>query len=187
MVLWSFLTQSLSAGSTAIVDGGAIAGKVYFPRSILPAVPVLANTISLCIAEATLLVLMPLFDVPFRMTLVLLPVAMALTAVVAALLAEPLSLLHVYFRDVRYVVQAGLMVALYASPVIYPLEASKGLRPLLLANPVSGPLQLARFAIFGKADALAGSLLVTTAWVLALSAGTLMAFRRHERIAMDRL
>lgn len=187
MVLWSFLTQSLSAGSTAIVDGGAIAGKVYFPRSILPAVPVLANTISLAIAQTTVLVLMPVFDVPFRSTLLLLPVAMALTALVATLLAEPLSLLHVYFRDVRYVVQAGLMVALYASPVIYPLDAAKGLRPLLLANPVSGPLQLARFAIFGEADALATSLAVTAAWSVVLAAAALAAFRRHERIAMDRL
>ena len=187
MVLWSFLTQSLSAGSTSIVDGGAIAGKVYFPRSILPAVPVLANVPSLCIAQGSVLGLMAVFGVPFRVSLLLLPVAMALTAAVATLLAEPLALLHVYFRDVRYVVQAALMVALYASPVIYPLEAAEGLRPLLLANPVTGPLQLARFAVFGEADALGTALAVTAAWVAVLAVGTLLAFRRHERIAVDRL
>jgi len=187
MVLWSFLTQSLSAGATAIVDGGAVAGKVYFPRSILPAVPVLANLVSLAIAQASVLLLMAVFDVAWSATLLLLPVAMALTALVAVLLAEPLALLHVYFRDVRYVVQAGLMVALYASPVLYPLDAAAGLRPLLLANPVSGPLQLARFAIFGEADAIGAALATTAAWVLALSVVTALAYRRHERVAVDRL
>src|SRR5436305_10109124 len=38
MVTWSYFTQSLSASSTSIVDGAAIAGKVYFPRLLLPAV-----------------------------------------------------------------------------------------------------------------------------------------------------
>jgi lipopolysaccharide transport system permease protein len=187
MVLWSFFSQSLGVSSTSIVDGGAIAGKVYFPRSILPAVPVLANLPSLCIAQCTVLALMGLFDVDYRATLLLLPVAMVLTAAVTTMLAEPIALLHVYFRDVRYVVQAGLLVALYASPVIYPLDAAGSLRPVLLVNPMTGPLQLARFAVFGSADALGAALMVTAVWLLGLAVVTVLAFRRHERIAMDRL
>ena len=187
MVLWSFFSQSLGVSSTSIVDGGAIAGKVYFPRSILPAVPVLANLVSLGIAQCTVLALMGVFGVPYRATLLLLPVAMLLTTAVTTMLAEPIALLHVYFRDVRYVVQAGLMVALYASPVIYPLAAAGSLRPVLMVNPMTGPLQLARFAIFGSADSLAAALLVTAVWILGLTIVTVLAFRRHERIAMDRL
>jgi lipopolysaccharide transport system permease protein len=187
MVMWSFFTQSLTAGSTSIVDGGAIAGKVYFPRSILPAVPVLANTVSLAIAQGTVLGLMLLFGVSFGVTLLLLPVAMVLTAAVATILAEPLALLHVYFRDVRYVVQAGLLIALYASPVIYPLDAAGDLRPVLLVNPMTGALQLTRFAVFGEADALGPTVAVSVAWIIGLGAAALLAFRRHERIAMDRL
>jgi ABC-type polysaccharide/polyol phosphate export permease len=79
------------------------------------------------------------------------------------------------------------MVALYASPVIYPLAAAGSLRPVLMVNPMTGPLQLARFAIFGSADSLAAALLVTAVWVLGLTVVTVLAFRRHERIAMDRL
>jgi len=187
MVLWSFFAQSLGVSSTSIVDGGAIAGKVYFPRSILPAVPVLANLVSLAIAQCTVLALMGVFGVPYRATLLLLPAAMVLTTAVTTMLAEPIALLHVYFRDVRYVVQAGLMVALYASPVIYPLDAAGSLRPLLLANPMTGPLQLARFAIFGEADAVGTALAVTGVWILGLTVATILAFRRHERVAMDRL
>lgn len=187
MVLWSYFTQSLLAGSTSIVDGGAIAGKVYFPRLILPAVPVLANAISFAISAVSLVVLMAVFDVPYRGSLLLLPVAMALVAALTTLLASLLTLLHVYFRDVRYAVQATLLVALYASPVIYPLHQADELEPIVLANPVTGPLQLARYAIFGEAERLAIAVAITLAWVAALATGALFAYRRHERIAVDRL
>jgi len=60
-------------------------------------------------------------------------------------------------------------------------------RPLLLANPMTGPLQLARFAIFGEADAVGTALAVTGVWILGLTVATILAFRRHERVAMDRL
>lgn len=187
MVLWSYFTQSLTAGSTAIVDGGAIAGKVYFPRSILPAVPAVANAVSFAISAAMLLGLMVVFDVPFRPTLLLFPVAMVLTAALAALLASLLTLLHVYFRDVRYAVQAALLVAMYASPVIYPLNEAKGLQPILLANPVTGVLQLARFALFGDADRLGVAVTISACWLVSLTIAALFAYRRHERIAVDRL
>jgi lipopolysaccharide transport system permease protein len=187
MVLWSFFTQSLVAGSTAIVDGGAIAGKVYFPRLILPAVPVLANSISFCISAVTLLGLMVVFDVAFRATLLLLPVAMLLIAVLAALLSSLLTLLHVYFRDIRYAVQATLLVALYASPVIYPLQQAHSLQPIVLANPVTGALQLARFALFGEAHRVGLAVSISAAWIAALAVVVLLAYRRHERIAVDRL
>jgi lipopolysaccharide transport system permease protein len=187
MVLWSYFTQSVIAGSTAIVDGASIAGKVYFPRLILPAVPVLANGVSFVISGVTLLGLMAVFGVSYRVELLLLPVGMALTALLAALLASLLTLLHVYFRDVRYMVQAVLLVALYIAPVIYPLAQAKRLQNILLVNPVTGPLQLTRFAIFGEAERLGASLLITAAWIVALTIITLLAYRRHERVAVDRL
>ena len=187
MVLWSYFTQSLTAGATSIVDGGAIASKVYFPRAILPAVPAAANLVSFAISAAMVVVLMAAFGVAFRPTLLLLPVAMALTTVTATLLAAILAVAHVYFRDVRYIVQAVLLVALYAAPVIYPLERAERFEPVLLANPITGPLQLARFAIFGEVARLGPALASTAMWLVTLAAAVLLVYRSHERVAVDRL
>jgi lipopolysaccharide transport system permease protein len=187
MVLWSYFTQSVIAGSTSIVDGASIAGKVFFPRLFLPAVPVLANAVSFTISCTTILGLMVVFGVDFSATLLLLPVAMLLIASLAALFAALLTLLHVYFRDVRYMVQAVLLVALYMAPVVYPLAQAKRLENILIANPVTGILQLMRFAIFGEAERIGVSLLVTVAWMVVLAVLTLLAYRRHERVAVDRL
>lgn len=187
MVLWSYFSQSLVAGSTAIVDGSAIATKVYFPRLILPAVPALTNVVALLIANATVLLLMAVFDQPYLADLVLLPAALGLLFLLVTTLAALLALAHVYFRDIRYLVQALLLVALYATPVIYPLERADRYEGVLLANPVTGVLQLARQAVFGEAHRLGAAVTSTVAWIVGLTVLALLAYRRHERVAVDRL
>jgi ABC-type polysaccharide/polyol phosphate export permease len=187
MVTWSYFSSSLMAGSTSIVDGGAIAGKVYFPRLLLPAVPATANLPTFGASSGVVLLLMAGFGVPYRASLLLLPVAIALVLALAVVLSALVSLAHVYSRDVRYIVQATLLVALYATPVIYPLERAGGLRPLIIANPMTGAVQLVRFAIFGEADLVGVAIVVTLTWLVALVVATLLAYRRHERIAVDRL
>jgi ABC-type polysaccharide/polyol phosphate export permease len=98
------------------------------------------------------------------------------------------SVAHVYFRDVRYIVQAILIMAFYATPVIYPLDRPSGfLRSLITANPMSGPIQLTHFAVFGHAPSLAPALAWTAGALVVLVAVTLAAYRRYERVACDRL
>ena len=98
------------------------------------------------------------------------------------------ALLHVYFRDVRYLVSALLLVLFYATPVIYPLSFTHGvLRTVVLLNPGTGVVQLTRFAVYGNAEGIGKSLISTAVWIVVLTATALLAFRRHERVAVDRL
>jgi ABC-type polysaccharide/polyol phosphate export permease len=119
--------------------------------------------------------------------LVLLPVAMALAFVLVTLLSALTALLHVWFRDVRYVITALLLVAFYATPVIYPLSLAKGLKPFVVANPATGVLELSRWCVFGRADSLLPSLAVTVGTVVVLAVATVLAYSRLERTACDRL
>jgi lipopolysaccharide transport system permease protein len=187
-VLWAYFSASLTTGSTTLVDQGGIASKVYFPRLILSATSPLANAVSFVISMAVALILMPFFGVSFHPEIAWLLVAMVLVFVEVVLFSAICSIAHVYFRDVRYGVAAILMVAMYATPIIYPLDKPHGwLRALITANPMSGPAQLTHFAVFGHAPSLALSLIWTAAWVAALIVGTLLAYRRYERVACDRL
>jgi lipopolysaccharide transport system permease protein len=188
MNAWAFISTSWSSGATSIVDGSPIASRVYFPRMLLPAVPAVANLPALAISNAVALLAMPLFGVSFTFTVLLLPVAMLIETVFVISLSAVTTLMHVYFRDVRYLVAALLMVAFYATPVIYPLTLVHGLlRDVVLANPATGIVQLARFSVFGTADDLLLALLSTLLWTAGLAYLAVRSFGRHERIAVDRL
>lgn len=185
---WAYLSSSWTMGSTAIVDGAAIASRVYFPRLLLPAVGPAANLVGYVVGNLVLIALMAISGVPFAVTLLLLPVAMTLAAVFVTLISAVTAVLHVYFRDVRYVVSALLLVLFYATPIIYPLSFVHGLlRLAVLVNPATGIVQLSRFAVFGAADDLGVALPVTLVWVVALTFASTLVYRRYERVAVDRV
>lgn len=188
MTTWSYVQSSLSTGSSSIVEFGGVAGRVYFPRLYVAAVPALANFVGFAISMAVSLLVGALLGVPYGPTLLLLPVAMLLAAALVVVAAQLFSLLHVYFRDMRYIVTATLMLLFYATPVIYPLSLAGPLRPFVTANPWTGVLQLARYCVFGRVDGgLWPALGVTGLWGAVLLLLVLVAYRRHDRIACDRL
>ncbi len=184
---WSFFNGSLASGSTSIVDQSGIASKLYFPRLILPAVPATANAFSFAISTAVALVVTLAYGLIPGPHLLLLPVAMLVLALLAYFAAASLAVLHVYSRDVRYIVQAGIPILFYATPVIYPPSLVGDYRWLLDLNPATGAVLFFRWTLFGEVEGLGRSLLATFAWLVVLGAVTLRVYRRHERTAVDRL
>lgn len=184
---WAYLNGSVSAASTSIVDGGALATKLYFPRLVLPAVPPTSNLAGYAISMLVGVVVATALTRELQPQLLLLPGAMALAYALAVVVSAAAALLHVFFRDVRYLVTAVLLVAFYGTPVIYPLELAGGLTPFVLANPATGVVQLTRWCVFGEADSLAAAVLWTVGWIAVLTVVVLRSYGRHERIACDRL
>ena len=183
---WAFFANAVSVGSTAIVDGQGLTTKVYFPRLVLPLAAVLANVFGLVPAVAVLAVGAAL-DGSFGPELLLLLPAIALVAVFTAACSAVLSALHVYFRDVRYAVQAALLVWLYVTPVIYPLTAVGGLRRWIELNPLTGIVELFRAATSTADAGWLSSLWSTMAWTLVLLIAALALHRRFDRLFVDLL
>lgn len=186
MATWGYVNAALSAASTSIVDGGALATKVYFPRLVLPSVAPTSGLVGFALSLLIAVVISIALSAP-HWQLVLLPVAMALAFVLVTALSAVTALLHVWFRDVRYLVTALLLIAFYATPVIYPLALAHGLRPFVIANPATGLVQLTRWCVFGRADSLGPSVAVTLAWTVVLLLLAVWSYARHERTACDRL
>ncbi|HEX7355235.1 MAG TPA: hypothetical protein VF288_10435 [Mycobacteriales bacterium] len=191
---YGYLSQSITAACTAIVDNGAIAGRIYFPRLVLPTIAPSANLpgllISLVIAEIIVLAT----GGGLHWTLVLSPLIVVLAWLLATLAAAILTMLHVYSRDVRYVVQAALLILFYATPVIYFLSGTPGVRalparltPYVVANPLTGAVQLSRLALTGQASHVGVAVAVTVAWCVGLAALVTVVYARLERVACDRL
>ena len=191
---YGYVSGSLTAASTSIVDSSSIAGRIYFPRLVLPMVTPLANLPGLAVSSVLALLTALLLGEAPGWWLLLAPTTAALALALVVSAGALLSMLHVYSRDVRYLVQAGTLVLFYATPVIYFLEGKGGIRPLpqgllpyVMANPVTGIVQLNRLALTGHATRVGTAVLVTLGWIVVLTAMTLFAYCRHERVACDRL
>ena len=186
-VAWSTFGAIVSAGSTAIVDGAVLSTKIYFPRVVLPLVTVWTSAYGLVISTVLLLAATLVSGVGLGFRTLLIVPALALTLLLGASFALVLSALHVYFRDVRYLVQAALLVWLYFTPVIYPLGAIGRVRPWIEANPATGVVELYRAATVGADSGMSTPLLWTGGWSIALLVVGLLLHCRYDRVFVDLL
>ena len=191
---FGYFSSSLTVAATSIVDSSGIAGRIYFPRLLLPAVAPTANLPGACVSFVIATVVALGLGRRPGWHLLLLPCAVLLLWLLAVVAGALLTLLHVYSRDVRYLVQAGLIVLFYATPLIYFLPGTPGTRalpqglvPYVLANPATGAVQLMRLDVIGKASDVGPAVAITGAWIVALLVVTVMLYARRERTACDRL
>lgn len=191
VLAWGYFGLTLGIGSTAIVEGSDLADKVWFPRSILVLVPCLANLPGLLVSITIFLISLPLFGEGYGAhTAFLVPAVILLVAFTTAL-SLVLSALHVYFRDVRYLVQAALLVLFYLTPIVYPPLAVGDLAGWLDLNPMTGAVNLFHWAAVGNPDAWADdvtrSIVITVGATVALVVVAMEVHRRHDRLFVDLL
>jgi lipopolysaccharide transport system permease protein len=184
---WSYFSAALNAGSTAIVDGSSLTDKVWFSRAILPTSPVLSNSPGLFVTVTALLAMnVPLGGHFGWFTFSLIP-GIALLLLFVWSLAMVLAALHVYFRDVRFIVQAVLLLWFYVTPLAYPAKALGGLAKYLPYNPMTGILGLFHNAIGVHEPDFTKALIVSVATTVVLLVAAIEVYRRRDRVFVDLL
>jgi homopolymeric O-antigen transport system permease protein len=188
ILVWTFFSACVTGASTSIVDGQGLATKIYFPRAILPLVTVQAGLYGFVPSVAVLIAMALVLGVPLGISLLYLIPGTLLTMLLSASFGLVLSALHVYFRDVRYIVSASIFAWFYATPVLYPLRlAPHLLRRVIELNPATGCVELFRAAL-GAADAgWHTTVLTSLVWTVVLLMAAAVLHRRFDRLFVDPL
>ena len=193
MFAWSFFSSALQAGSSAIVDNSGLCSRIYFPRAVMPIVSVTGNIYNFVVTIGILLVVSTVFQVwPGWHTLLLIPAAMIAIALCIAF-ALVLSAIQVYFRDVRYIVQAAVTAWFYLTPVFYPLEFLRQhnvpdlLRIVVQLNPATGLVELFRKAVYGADPQWGSETLICLGWIAALLVIAVWLHHKYDRLFTDLL
>jgi lipopolysaccharide transport system permease protein len=189
MLAWTYFSAVFATGGTGIVDNADISSRVYFPRALLPLVSVGTNLYGLVITLVILVALCPLFGVSIGLRFLFMVPAIALLVAFTASLSLVTAALHVYFRDVRYIVTASLLLLLYVSPVIYPPGlAPHVLRGLLDVNPLTGILALFHDSTIGTVGGDLGTgVVVSVGWTVGLFGIATWLYSRFDRVFADLL
>jgi lipopolysaccharide transport system permease protein len=188
MTAWVYFTAVLTVGSTAVVDGTDISSRVYFPRILMPLVQVVTGLYGYVITLVITLILCPLLGAGLGTSLVLLVPATFLLIALTTGFCLVASALHVYFRDVRYIVTAAVIVWFYVTPIIYPAsDAPHVLRSFINFNPMTGVVDLFHAGLLGTSENLGFPVLVSCLWTAALLVVGIGLHCRFNRVFADRL
>ena len=127
IIVWNYFSDCVRTTSDAFKKNQNIFGKVYFPRVIVPLSTVLSNLVKFGVQF--FLFLGFLFYYSFQLelpslgfSLLLFPLLVLIAAGLSLGFGMIISSLTTKYRDFTFLVSFGIQLAMYATPVIYPLS-----------------------------------------------------------------
>jgi homopolymeric O-antigen transport system permease protein len=187
MAVWAYVSVAVTSATTSIVDASSLTDKVWFPRAVLAVVPAVSNLVTLAVSVVVVVVAMPLFAEPFTVRLFLLVPAIVLAVTFTGALGLLLGGLYVYFRDLKFMVQAVVLVWLYVTPIAYPPSALGSAGPWLDFNPLTGIVGMFQRAAVDAPVPSTRAVVVSVVATLLLTAVAVTVHRRHDRLFVDML
>lgn len=190
---WNYFSTCLTTTATTFRDNQLLFGKVYFPRIVTPVSIVMSNLIRFAIQFIMFLAFF-LYHLltPEESTLapnlyiLLLPLLVLMQAGLALALGMIITSLTTKYRDLIFLLQFGVQLLMYATPVIYPLSIATGpFRTALLLNPLTSIVEALRYSFLGCGTLSVPGLLYSLAVTVTLLLLGTVIFNRTEKNFMD--
>lgn len=182
---WTFFANAITTSGNSIVNNAHLITKVYFPRLIVPVAAVCAGLVDLAVAFPLLVALMVYYQTGLTPNLLLLPLLVLLTTILAIAVGLWLSAVNVKYRDVKFAIPFLVQIWMYLSPIVYPSSVVPAKwRILYSLNPFVGIIEGFRSALFGRPfdwTSMAVSLVIT----LILLFYSMREFRKMESSFAD--
>ena len=156
VTIWNYFAQTLTSTASVFRDNAAIFGKVYFPRLAMPLSIVISNLVRFAIQFTLFLLIWAYYLVSIptvhpNAVMMLLPVLVALMGLLSLGLGMIFSSLTTKYRDLAILLGFGIQLAMYASPVIYPVSSvPEHYRWLLEMNPITPIIETLRYGFLGS-------------------------------------
>ena len=150
LLIWNFVAGAISHVGNSLLGASYLISKVYFPRLVVPLSNVVTNLVDFGVAALLLVPVMLWYRVMPGAAILLAPLVVAAGDAVALGVGLWIAALNIEYRDIRIVIPWILQIAMYVTPVVYPLSAlPERYRLVATLNPMSGIVEGFRATLFG--------------------------------------
>lgn len=185
LLFWNCFASSLRFAVTSLSSNAVLVTKIYFPREIFPFSAILVSLVDLAVGSTILIGLMIYYQIPPTPMLVWLPVLLLVQVIFTAGIGLVIAMANLFLRDVKYLFEIVLTVWMFATSVIYPLDAVGGtLGSLLRLNPMTPVIDGYRAVLLrGQPPAIAGLAVAACLALVTLAVGWLVFHRSEYQFA----
>ncbi|KQQ10519.1 ABC transporter permease [Rathayibacter sp. Leaf296] len=154
LTIWGLFAEIVSSGTVSILSNGGLIKKVYLPREIFPVATIGSALFNFAVQFLVLIVgAILLGGIDVNWNLLYIPAAIAVVLIYGLALALALSALNVYLRDVQFLVEVGIQIFFWLSPIVYAwafvVESVPGwVAQLYLLNPMTNAVLAFQRAIW---------------------------------------
>jgi len=179
---WTFFGSALSAATSSVGDSAGLIRKVAFPRAMLPLGAVASQFVQFVLMYAVIVAGTSFLSVgPSWALLALLPLlALQLAFTIGMALASATA--YVYFRDTRHLLEVGLQLWFWLTPVVYPLTlVPEAYRRYFLLNPMALVVTSCQRVVLERSLPSAWTFAALAAVACGTAVAGFLIFIRHER------
>jgi len=186
VVPWTFFAAAVTGSTGSLIANSALLTKVYFPRLVMPLAASLGKVVNFVIGLIVLVGLLLWYGITPTLWTLFLPYLIVIMVLAASGVGMWLSALAVQYRDIRQALTIGIQLAMYVSPVIYPVSLIPEKYHLIYAiNPMVGIIEGFRAALLNTNPMPWDLIVVGTVSTLLTLVGGAFYFRRMERRFAD--
>jgi lipopolysaccharide transport system permease protein len=183
---WTAFSGALTRSAPSVVQNVALVSKVFFPRIVLPLSAAIASVLDVIVGMVLVAPIAWRSGVKLGMAAIAAPLWAVATMLLGLGVGLAAAALMVRYRDVQHILPVLVQLALFASPVAYPVAAiPPSYRFVYQLNPLAGLMEGLRWSLLGLPPAswfaVAYSVLVTLG---VFTAGAIV-FRILERDFAD--
>lgn len=191
IVAWNYFSTCLTSNSATFLANAGIFGKVYFPRLVMPISVVISNIIKFGIQFLLFLAILIYFMlsgsvIKPNLYILITPLLIIQMGFLSLGFGILISALTTKYRDLSFLVNFGVQLWMYATPIVYPLSSvPEKWKFLFIINPMSPIIETFRYAFLGAGsiNPLYISVSIIVTFVVFISG--VILFNRIEKTFMD--
>lgn len=191
-VCWSYFADCFNKTATVFRDNQNIFGKVYFPRLITPLSIVVSGLLKFGIQLLLFICILFFYkyvkgaNIHFQMEILLFPLLIVLMGFLSLGFGMIITSLTTKYRDLIFLLQFGIQLLMYATPVIYPLSTmSEEYKWLIVLNPMTSIIETFRYGFLGTGSFSWIYLGYTAVFTIVIFAIGTLIFNKTEKDFMD--
>ncbi len=188
---WNYFAACFTKTASIFKDNEGLWGKVYFPRLVMPLSTITSNLVSFGV-QVLLIILMMIYyfsigtRFPLNAGILLLPIFTLLMALLGLGLGLIITALTTTYRDLIFLIQFGVQLLMYVTPIIYPLSSVPPKYHFIIeCNPMTHIIEGFRYAFLGKGACSLFSISYTTILTFVILGIGLILFNKAERTFVD--
>jgi lipopolysaccharide transport system permease protein len=185
LLLWQYFSQAITQSGNSLNDSAKLIKKIYFPHILIPVSSTFAGLVDYLIASTVLIGMMLFYHYTVSFSILLIPIVLLITWMLATGIGLWLSALNVEYRDIRYTLPFIVQIWMFISPVIYPSSILGKYKWISFINPMAGLINAHRGAFLHNQPIDFNAILLTFGITLVTFVSGLYYFKRMEKSFAD--
>lgn len=156
IIMWNMFSRGTEMAMNSVLAKGSLLTHIYFPTEIPAISSVITSSLMLFFEIIVFFVFMIIFQFIPPLTIVFLPLVLALEILFVLGISLPLSVLNVRYRDIQFIWKVILQAGFFVTPIFYKLDIlPSNIQSIMKYSPMVQIITMAHdFSLYNKLPSL---------------------------------